>query len=234
MESFGRIIQGGSIVNAKYCKWIAVGGFFLSAAVTLAHAVWYLVPFCFPEPPYAFGLMSFLVTLLLPYGVSVLTFALAWWALCRAQPRWDAGDTVPGGLFLLGFLAMAVHVTVEGIVDYRSGAAVNVAYGYLIALGILAFVWLFVRVRPGKHAPVAGKVLYALPLAALAAMVVHGSVLVAVQLVRRPVSSAPWWVPLLLCAVSYLILALALLAVYGVYRLVQKRRAGNAAKNSKA
>ena len=41
-------------------------------------------------------------------------------------------------------------------------------------------------------------------------------------------------VPLLLCAVSYLILALALLAVYGVYRLVQKRRAGNAATNSKA
>lgn len=206
-------------MKIQVLKRIAAGLFFLSVAVTLAHAVL---------------LGGALANMLLPYGLPVLTFALAWWALCRAQPRWDAGDTVLGGLFLLGFLAMAVHVTVEGIVDYRSGAAVNVAYGYLIALGILAFVWLFVRVRPGKHAPVAGKVLYALPLAALAAMVVHGSVLVAVQLVRRPVSSAPWWVPLLLCVVSYLAAALALLAVYGVYRLVQKRRAGNAATNSKA
>ena len=207
-------------MKIQVLKRIAAGLFFLSVAVTLAHAVL---------------LGGALANMLLPYGLPVLTFALAWWALCRAQPRWDAGDTVQGGLFLLGFLAMAVHVTVEGIVDYRSGAAVNVAYGYLIALGILAFVWLLVRVRPERSSPIAGKVLYALPFAALAALAVHGIVICIAQLGQAfGETGAPGWIELLLCAVSYLILALALLAVYGVYRLVQKRRARNAATNSKA
>ena len=225
MESFGRIIQGGSIVNAKYCKWIAVGGFFLSAAVTLAHAVWYLVPFCFPEPPYAFGLMSFLVTLLLPYGVSVLTFALVWRALCRAQPRWCAADTVLGILFSLSFLAMAVHVTVDGIVGRMVDVYPNLPLYYLIALGILAFVWLVARVRPGKGSPVAGKVLYALPVAALAAMVVHCIAICIAQVVREGgATGAPSGAELLLCVVAYLAAALVLLAVYGVYRLIQRRK----------
>lgn len=205
-------------MKIQVLKRIAAGLFFLSVAVTLAHAVL---------------LGGALANMLLPYGLPVLTFALAWWALCRAQPRWCAADAVLGILFSLTFLAMAVHVTIEGINGDFLNTFSNLPYYYLIALGILAFVWLLVRVRPERSSPIAGKVLYALPFAALAAMVVHGSVLVAVQLVRRPVSSAPWWVPLLLCVVSYLAVALALLAVYGVYRLEQKRRAGNAAKNSK-
>lgn len=218
---------GRSIVNAKYCKWIAAGLFFLSIAVTLAHAVWYLVPFCSPEPPYTFGLADFLVPLLLPYGVPVLTFALVWRALCRAQPRWCAADTVLGILFSLSFLAMAVHATVEGIVGRMVDVYPNLPFYYLIALGILAFVWLVVRVRPGKGAPVTGKVLYALPVAALAAMAVHCIAICIAQMVREGgATGAPSWAEQLLCVVAYLAAALVLLAVYGVYCLIRRRKNG--------
>lgn len=214
-------------MNAKHWKWGAAGLFFFSVAVTLAHAVWYLVPFCSPEPPYAFHLASFLVTLLLPYGVSVLTFALVWRVLCRMQPRWCAADTVLGILFALSFLAMAVHVTVAGIVGKIVDVYPNLPLYYLITLGILAFVWLIVRVRPGKGSPLAGKVLYALPVAALAAMAVHCIAICIAQMAREGgATGAPSWVELLLCVVTYLAAALVLLAVYGVYRLIRRRKNG--------
>ena len=58
-------------MKIQVLKRIAAGLFFLSVAVTLAHAVL---------------LGGALANMLLPYGLPVLTFALAWWALCRAQP----------------------------------------------------------------------------------------------------------------------------------------------------
>ena len=205
---------GRSIVNAKYCKRIAAV-FLAMSCLLLLVLLW-------------MGAVSQNVFFsLIPYGISILTFALVWRALCRAQPCWCAADTVLGILFSLSFLAMAVHATVEGIVGRMVDVYPNLPFYYLIALGILAFVWLVVRVRPGKGAPVAGKVLYALPVAALAAMAVHCIAICIAQMVREGgATGAPSWAEQLLCVVAYLAAALVLLAVYGVYRLIRRRKNG--------
>ena len=203
---------GGSIVNAKYCKWIAAV-FLAMSCLLLLVLLW-------------MGAVSQNVFFsLIPYGISILTFALAWRALCRAQPRWCAADTVLGLLFLLSFLAMAVHVIVGGIVNGFEDAFSNLSMYYVIPLSAIAFVWLVVRVRPGKGAPLADKVLYALPVAAMVAMAVHCGILCIKELSRNKLaSSMPWWVLPVLVALLYLAAALVLLAVYGVYRLIQRRK----------
>ena len=201
-------------MNAKYCKWIAAV-FLVMSCLLLLVLLW-------------MGAVSQNVFFsLIPYGISILTFALVWRALCRAQPRWCAADTVLDILFSLSFLAMAVHVIVGGIVNGFKDAFSNLSMYYVVPLCAIAFVWLVVRVRPGKGAPVAGKVLYALPVAAMAAMAVHCGILCIKELLcNKLASSMPWWVLPVLIALLYLAAALVLLAVYGVYRLIRRRKNG--------
>lgn len=193
--------------------------FALSVAVTAAHFLWTI-----GDEEHALDLGGFLLNVL-PYGLPILTYALAWRALRREEARWCMADTVLGILFTLSFLAMAVHVTAAGALQGMADVYFNLPVVYAIPLSLLALVWLAVRLRPQAEASVAKKVLFALPVLPLAAMAVHCGILCVTELSRESLAgSAPWWTLPLVFALLYLIGAALLVAVYAIYCAAARHR----------
>ena len=208
----------------KICFFVLL---LLSVAAALAHFVWAIA-----DDEHVYGIDGFLLNLL-PYGLPILTFALVWRGLKKEQPCWCMADTVLGVLFSLSFIAMAVHVTIAGALQGMANVYFNLPVIYAVPLCLFALIWLAVRLRPQTGAVTVQKVLYALPVLPLAAMVVHCGILCVTELSRDSMaSSAPWWVLPLAVAMLYLCIALLLLAVYVVYCAVLRRRQKKAAKKA--
>lgn len=219
-------------MSKERCKTISFALLLASVGVFAAHAVWYFIILLLSDGSYGFNMQSFLLNLL-PYGLPILTFALVWRALKKEQSCWCMADTVLGALFSLSFIAMAVHITAAGIVGDFHSAYFNISIYYTIPFGLLGLVWLIVRMRPRKDSPLAGKILFVLPLAALAAMVIHCAVFTINGLIEGfGTSGAPWAIYLLIFAVVYVTISLLLLAVYAVYRAVLRRRQKKAAEKA--
>lgn len=188
--------------------------FWVSIAAAVIHFVWAAV-----VSRQGGGLQGALLNVL-PYGLPILTFALVRRALRRAEPCWGRADILFAALFSLCYLAMIVHVTVGGIAGDFDHVYYNMPLLYAIPLAAVGLVWAAVRIRPTAEMPVAGKILYALPFAALAAMCIHCGTLAIIEGMRGVTSSFPWWAAPLLCSIPYLLAALALFGAYAVYRRV--------------
>lgn len=211
-------------MNQKTNRIVAGIALMFSVAVAAAHFVWVL---CAGQSVDGQGFLF----AALGYGLPIAVFALAHNLLRKETPRWSVSDGVFGGVFLLFYLSMAVCVTAVGLSKGIYYAFYNLPLLYLCAFVCLGIAWGTVRMRPRADASAANKVLFALPLSALCAMVVHVVILGAAEYIRfvsaspLPATSAPWWTIPLLVAAIYLLAALILFALYAVSRAVSRKRA---------
>ena len=211
-------------MNQKTNRIVSAVALSFSVAVAAAHFVWAL---CAGQSIDGQGFLF----AALGYGLPIAVFALARNLLCKETPRWRISDSVFGGVFLVLYLSMAICVTAVGLSKGIYDAFYNLPLLYLCAFVCLGIAWSAVRMRPRADAPAANKVLFALPLVALCAMVVHVVILDAAEYMRfvsdstLPATSAPWWTLPLLVAAIYLFAALVLFALYAVSRAVSRRRA---------
>lgn len=211
-------------MNQKTNRIVSAVALSFSVAVAAAHFVWVL---CAGQPVDGQGFLF----AALGYGLPIAVFALARNLLRKETPRWRISDSVFGGAFLVLYLSMAICVTAVGLSKGIYDAFYNLPLLYLCAFVCLGIAWGAVRMRPRADASAANKVLFALPLAALCAMIVHAAVLGAAEYMRfvsdstLPATSAPWWTLPLLVAAIYLLAALVLFALYAVSRAVSRRRA---------
>ncbi len=211
-------------MNQKTNRIVSAVALSFSVAVAAAHFVWVL---CAGQSVDGQGFLF----AALGYGLPIAVFALARNLLRKETPRWSVSDSVFGGAFLLFYLSMAICVTAVGLSKGIYYAFYNLPLLYLCAFVCLGIAWGTIRMRPRADASAANKVLFALPLAALCAMIVHAAVLGAAEYMRfvsaspLPAASAPWWTLPLLVSVIYLFAALVLFALYAVSRAVSRRRA---------
>lgn len=206
-------------MNTKHYKIIAEIALWLSVAAAAVHLIWYAV-----IAGGYFDIQSLLLLNVLPYGVPILTFALVRREIRREPLRWNIADTVFGAIVLLCYFAMVINVTVEGCTGDFAGVYFNVPLLYAIPLCITGMTWLFVRMKPKADMPVIGKVLYALPLAAIAAMFVHCGILSIEALTSKAITSFPWWTAPFFCGIMYLIAVFLLFVLYALYYSVLKRK----------
>ncbi len=205
-----------NIVSVKRAVNIALC---TAIAVTVAHLIWIIAYSAAGR--FAVDVQSMLLNIL-PYGIPIAAFALSLRLVARAEKMWGISDVVFFSLILLTFVAMALHVTIEGVIGDFIAVYFNVPIVYAIPLAAIGIVWLIVRARPRGDLPKVGKILYFVPIAVLAAMVVHCGILSAVALSRMTTTTgASWWVIPLAFGLLYLLVAFVLFGVYALY----KRRA---------
>lgn len=200
----------------------------LSIAFAVAHFIW-----CAGVG--YFDLQSLLLNVI-PYGVPVFTFVLVRREFRRESPRWNKADTVFYVLLTLIYLAMILHVTVQGIIADFTNVYFNVPIIYSIPITLTDVLWLIIRMKPEPHSTVIVKILYTLPLITIVTMVVHCGVLLIIEWTRNinnngfPQTSFPWWGMPLLFGILYLLGVVLLFALYVLYRYVQNRKEKSAIK----
>lgn len=205
-------------MTAKKLKTASVTVLWAAVAAAVAHFVWVAAIGASID----FGSVFLNIV---SYGVPVLVFVLAARLFGCEKSAAGMADAVFFALGASVYFAMALHVTIAGAVGDMLSEYLNVPVCYLPFIAAIGLVWLFVRIRPAADAGMVHKVLYALPVVSLAAMVIHCGALCIAELVRDgSVSSAPWWTMPLLCGLCYLVAALVLSGVYVLHAKLCARK----------
>ena len=126
--------------------------FWLSIVFAVVHFIWCV---CVGY----FDIQGFLLNVI-SYGVPVFTFVLVRREFRRESPLWNKADTVFGVLLTLIYLAMILHVTVEGSIADFTNVYFNVPIIYAIPITLIDVLWLIIRTKPKPHSTVIVKILY--------------------------------------------------------------------------
>lgn len=173
--------------------------------------------------------------ILISYGFSILMAALAWNEGCKDRNVWKKAGVVMAALFAVSFLAMALHVTIAFMVrsyDYMN-IYFNVPLWYAVPMYIFAILWALTKRNPiiemnPRERTLAGKMIDAVPVALLIAMLIHCGVVAiidAVRLMNKPMATSfPWWAAPLLIALAYIAAIGVSLLIRGIYNYFQRHR----------
>lgn len=208
----------------KYNKLIINILFWFSIAATCGQLIWVLLDMIIYKQD-AFGSLFLNV---IAYGLPILVSAWACREWKKEQPRWHMEDNVLGGLLALSFIVMVIHVTIYGLLSDFINSYFNLPIIYTIPIVLFGFVWWIVRIKPTSDTKLLGKILYALPIITICAMIVHCTISCIVEIIKTSIASgAPWWVMPLIIGLIYLVVALLLLIPYLIYTKIQKRKNAN-------